>query len=200
MLLEFVSSPAGHLINTGFQLKAESLGESGDSKAIEYNPLDGTCFLSRVLMEGNASNLFTGVRSWYPPNTTCSYRFSVSDPRDRISLQFVWFKVERVSFCEESIRIYDSSQPDPEHLLNKLCDTNKPMGGASKSSYLSEGPVLLIQFSSSSGSLSGSSINYGLDVKRIISSDLENEKMMAQIAASHASLSGDESAGNCTTQ
>lgn len=37
MLLEFVSSPAGHLINTGFQLKAESLGESGDAKAIEVS-------------------------------------------------------------------------------------------------------------------------------------------------------------------
>ena len=35
MLLEFVTSPAGHLMNTGFQIKAETIFESVDSKAIE---------------------------------------------------------------------------------------------------------------------------------------------------------------------
>jgi len=35
MLLEFVTSPAGHLLNTGFQIKAENVHESGDSRALE---------------------------------------------------------------------------------------------------------------------------------------------------------------------
>jgi len=37
MLVEFVSSPAGHLINSGFQLKAENIFESSDSQAIEVS-------------------------------------------------------------------------------------------------------------------------------------------------------------------
>lgn len=38
MLLEFVTSPAGHLINTGFQIKADTISlETGDSKPIEVS-------------------------------------------------------------------------------------------------------------------------------------------------------------------
>ena len=45
MLLEFVTSPAGHLINTGFQIKADTiLLESGDSKPIEVPNSTPTTF------------------------------------------------------------------------------------------------------------------------------------------------------------
>ena len=78
-------------------------------------------------MEANASNLFTNPRSWYPANTTCTYLFTSPKQTDRISLHFVWFRIDRVTLCHESLRIYDSRDPDPDRLMNRLCDTNKPL-------------------------------------------------------------------------
>jgi hypothetical protein len=96
-----------------------------------YSPLQlksgGSCQISRILTEANTSNVFTNLRSWYPANTTCSYRLSVPEIGDRISLHFLWFRIDKISFCAESLRIYDSVEPDRDKLMNKVCDTNKPM-------------------------------------------------------------------------
>ncbi|KAI1295326.1 hypothetical protein HDE_05631 [Halotydeus destructor] len=149
VLVEFVSSPAGHLINSGFQLKADNIFEPTDSQAIEYDPT-GTCVLKKQLVEVNGSNTYTNVRSWYPARTTCSYIFTSIEATDRISLQFLWFRLDRVTLCDENIRIFDGLEPDPKKLMNRLCDTNKPM------------------FYSTSGSFAGSSINYGFEVRRVL--------------------------------
>ena len=103
-----------------------SLSLSLDILLLQLKP-DGSCVISRVLTEANTSNIFTNLRSWYPVNTTCLYRFSVPEAGDRISLHFLWFRIERVSFCGESLRIFDSSDPDLDKLMNKVCDTNKPI-------------------------------------------------------------------------
>src|SRR5687768_9334028 len=67
--------------------------------AHQYKP-DGTCVIKRLLVEVNSSNLFTNVKSWFPPKTTCSYIFEAPQPGDRISLHFLWFRIDRVTLCE----------------------------------------------------------------------------------------------------
>jgi len=52
---------------------------------------------------------------------------------------------------------------------------------------MSTGPVLVIQFSSKIGSLSGSSINYGFDVRRVTQQDAER-MVQTQAAVSLESL------------
>lgn len=42
MLLEFVTSPAGPLLNTGFHFKADSIYDSGDAQSIQVNICDIT--------------------------------------------------------------------------------------------------------------------------------------------------------------
>lgn len=91
---------------------------------------DGTCYLERQLVEANSSNIFTNIRSWYPPKTICSYKFIAPQSEDRISLHFVWFRIDRVTLCEESLRVFDGIEADPKKLMNRLCDTNKPMVSA----------------------------------------------------------------------
>lgn len=58
---------------------------------------------------------------------------------------------------------------------------------------MSTGPVLLIEFSSSIGSLSGSSINYGFDVRRVTEQDfLRKQKDYSSSIMNH------ENTSNCS--
>ncbi len=72
------------------------------------------------------ANLFTNIRSWYPSNTTCLYKFTAHDSKDLISLEFLWFRIERVTLCQESIRLFDGLEADMSTLMTRLCDMNKP--------------------------------------------------------------------------
>lgn len=74
MLVEFISSPAGQLLNTGFHFKAESVHSEAETEH-EYPRLDsnGTCSIERKMRPGEVLT-FGHLRSWYPPNTTCTYR------------------------------------------------------------------------------------------------------------------------------
>jgi hypothetical protein len=73
-----------------------------------------------------SNNKFTNIRSWYAPNTTCLYKFTTSKAQDLISLEFLWFRVERVSLCQENVRIFDGPEADMSTLMTRLCDMNKP--------------------------------------------------------------------------
>uniref|UniRef100_T1KS93 CUB domain-containing protein n=1 Tax=Tetranychus urticae TaxID=32264 RepID=T1KS93_TETUR len=167
MLIEFESSPAGRLVDTGFQIKVETDIITDQGRSIEVSP-DGSCVLQETITDSVDTNVFNNPRSWFPANTTCSYIFTVPNPQDHISIEFLSFTIERITLCEENIRIFDGLEPDPFRLMNILCDTNKPMGGASEPLYTTTGPSLLVQFHSSTGSLDGSSINYRFQVKRIV--------------------------------
>ncbi|XP_053213240.1 uncharacterized protein LOC128396645 isoform X2 [Panonychus citri] len=167
MLIEFESSPAGRLVDTGFQIKIETDIIFDSGRSVEVSP-DGSCLLQETITDSVDSSIFTNPRSWYPGNVTCSYLFTAPDQLDHLSIEFLSFTIERITLCEENVRIYDGPEPDPFRLMNNLCDTNKPMGGASESVYVTSGPSLLVQFHSSTGSLDGSSINYRFQVKRLI--------------------------------
>lgn len=88
---------------------------------------DGSCVLQETITDSVDTNVFNNPRSWFPANTTCSYIFTVPNPQDHISIEFLSFTIERITLCEENIRIFDGLEPDPFRLMNILCDTNKPM-------------------------------------------------------------------------
>jgi len=75
----------------------------------------------------NESVTFTSIKSWYPPNITCTYLFTAPNLNDQISLKFHAFLIDTITLCEESLQIYDASKPDPHKLLTILCDTNRPI-------------------------------------------------------------------------
>lgn len=61
MLLEFVTSPAGPLLNTGFHFKADSIYDSGDAQSIQvniclYRCLDNKCGKCFLMYEDALSN------------------------------------------------------------------------------------------------------------------------------------------------
>ncbi|XP_035230771.1 uncharacterized protein LOC118202696 isoform X2 [Stegodyphus dumicola] len=166
MLVEFVTSTAGPLLNTGFHFKAESVHAETETE-YEFLHLDsnGTCAIDRHLRSGDIAT-FGHLRSWYPVNTTCTYRFTSSED-EILKLTFEFFRMERVTLCEESLKLYDSSSADPSKIISKLCDINKPRTEHPRSIYETSGPGLFVEFNSRIGSLEGSSLSYAFEVRPV---------------------------------
>ncbi|GIY38411.1 hypothetical protein CDAR_367641 [Caerostris darwini] len=165
ILVEFITSNAGPLLNTGFHFKADSIIDPDTSEPLQLR--NNSCFVERYLPE-NKESTFSNLRSWYPPNTTCAYRFYTT-PEDVIRLDFLLFRIERFTMCEESVKLYDASEPSPTKIITKLCDMNK-----AQAVYESTGHYLYVEFVSSKGSLDGSSISYEFQVKSVGASSLES--------------------------
>ncbi|CAG2163014.1 unnamed protein product [Oppiella nova] len=166
MLVEFITSPAGPLLSTGFHFKADAIIDTATHVPIQL--LNGSCVIERELtVDSNVGNSFAPIRSWYPSNTTCLYKFRAKDTKALISLEFISFRVERTTLCQESLRIFDANDADMSALITRLCDMNKPQSGNVRTSYMSSGPALTVQFSSLVGSFDGSSLNYVFEVKLI---------------------------------
>lgn len=73
MFVEFVSSPAGPLLNTGFHFNVGNWPGHVDTAGTRTGACDWM-LSSDALKESNASEgIFLSIAHWYPPNTTCSY-------------------------------------------------------------------------------------------------------------------------------
>lgn len=73
MYVEFVSSPAGPLLNTGFHFNVGNWPGHVDTAGTRTGACDWM-LSSDALKESNASEgIFLSIAHWYPPNTTCSY-------------------------------------------------------------------------------------------------------------------------------
>ncbi|XP_015925064.1 cubilin isoform X2 [Parasteatoda tepidariorum] len=172
ILVEFITSNAGPLLNTGFHFKADSIIDPETSEPLQLR--NNSCFVERYLPE-NKESTFSHLRSWYPPNTTCAYKFYTTS-EDVIRLDFLLFRIERFTLCEESIKLYDASEPNPTKIITKLCDMNK-----AQAMYESTGPSLYVEFVSTRGSLDGSSISYEFQVKSVGASSLESGHACSRI-------------------
>ncbi|XP_054707327.1 uncharacterized protein LOC129217104 [Uloborus diversus] len=166
MLVEFVTSRAGPLLNTGFHFKAESIHSETETE-YQFPRLDGngTCAIERYLRPTDVLT-FGHLRSWYPVNTTCTYRFTASED-EVIRITFEFFRMERVTMCDESLKLYDSPTGDASKIISKLCDINKPRTEHPRSVYETTGPGLFIEFISKIGSLEGSSLSYAFEVRPV---------------------------------
>lgn len=71
--MEFVSSPAGPLLNTGFHFNVGNWPGHVDTAGTRTGVCDWM-LSSDALKDSNASEgIFLSIAHWYPPNTTCSY-------------------------------------------------------------------------------------------------------------------------------
>lgn len=73
MFVEFVTSPAGPLLNTGFHFNVGNWPGHVDTAGTRNGVCDWM-LSSDALKDSNASEgIFLSIAHWYPPNTTCSY-------------------------------------------------------------------------------------------------------------------------------
>ncbi|XP_034238683.1 uncharacterized protein LOC117643728 [Thrips palmi] len=165
LFVEFVTSPAGPLLNTGFHFNVgnwpghvEPVGER-----------TGTCswrLSSKTLSKaGDSEGIFLSVAHWYPPHTSCTYLIQ-GEPNQIVRLYFPSFRINRIESpiepwpgdCGESLTLYDASWPDDSRIIKTFCDTFSR--ALEKHDFVSTGNALFIRFESKTGSYSGSSLYY----------------------------------------
>lgn len=165
MYVEFVSSPAGPLLNTGFHFNVGNWPGHVDTPGVKSGACDW--LLTSEALKSTSANegIFLSIAHWYPPNTTCNYHIQGA-ANEMVRLYFPTFRVNRIEAaieeyprdCGESLTIYDSDHADPARIIKTFCDTfSKPL---EKVDFVSTGRSLFVRFDSRTGSYSGSSLYY----------------------------------------
>ncbi|XP_058796323.1 cubilin [Phymastichus coffea] len=163
LFVEFVSSPAGPLLNTGFHFNVGNWPGHVDTASAK----NGSCdwILSSEALASKDEGIFLSVAHWYPAHTSCTYL--LKGRRGEVArLYFPSFRVNRVESpiqayegdCAESLTLYDADWADDSRIIKTFCDTfSKPM---EKHDFVSSSSALFVRFESKTGSYSGSSLYY----------------------------------------
>ncbi|XP_023224714.1 cubilin-like [Centruroides sculpturatus] len=151
MLLDFVASPAGSLLNDGFYLSVgfERRLQENSGEQISENSFQWT-FESTDKPHG----YFYSLRHWYPARTKCVYRF-LGRHGERVWINFQGFNIRRGYRCRDKLLIFDASWPDTSRLIGGFCGHTRP-----NETMMSSGESLFIQFESIDGSYDGSQFEY----------------------------------------
>lgn len=163
LFVEFVSSPAGPLLNTGFHFNVGNWPGHVDTASAK----NGSCdwILSSEALASKDEGIFLSVAHWYPAHTSCTYLLK-GRKGEIARLYFPSFRVNRVESpiqpyegdCAESLTLYDASWADDSKIIKTFCDTfSKPM---EKHDFVSTSNALFVRFESKTGSYSGSSLYY----------------------------------------
>ncbi|XP_076240876.1 uncharacterized protein LOC143183250 [Calliopsis andreniformis] len=163
LYVEFVSSPAGPLLNTGFHFNVGNWPGHVETAGVR----NGSCdwLLNSESLHSNNEGIFLSVAHWYPPHTSCTYLLK-GRPGEIARLYFPSFRVNRIESpiqpydgdCGESLTLYDADWPDDAKIIKTFCDTfSKPM---EKHDFVSSSNSLFVKFESKTGSYSGSSLYY----------------------------------------
>ncbi|XP_033308372.1 uncharacterized protein LOC117209985 [Bombus bifarius] len=163
LYVEFVSSPAGPLLNTGFHFNVGNWPGHVETAGVRNGSCDWL-LNSESLHSGN-EGIFLSVAHWYPPYTSCTYLLK-GRAGEIARLYFPSFRVNRIESpiqpydgdCGESLTLYDADWPDDAKIIKTFCDTfSKPM---EKHDFVSSSNALFVKFESKTGSYSGSSLYY----------------------------------------
>ncbi|XP_001607708.1 deleted in malignant brain tumors 1 protein isoform X1 [Nasonia vitripennis] len=163
LFVEFVSSPAGPLLNTGFHFNVGNWPGHVDTASAK----NGSCdwILSSENLQPKVEGIFLSVAHWYPAHTSCTYLLK-GRPGEIARLYFPSFRVNRIESpiqpydgdCAESLTLYDADWADDARIIKTFCDTfSKPM---EKHDFVSSSSSLFVRFESKTGSYSGSSLYY----------------------------------------
>jgi hypothetical protein len=163
LYVEFVSSPAGPLLNTGFHFNVGNWPGHVDTASAK----NGSCdwILSSETLQAKDEGIFLSVAHWYPPYTSCTYLLK-GRKGEIARLYFPSFRVNRIESpiqpyegdCAESLTLYDADWADDARIIKTFCDTfSKPM---EKHDFVSTSNSLFVRFESKTGSYSGSSLYY----------------------------------------
>lgn len=165
MYVEFVSSPAGPLLNTGFHFNVGNWPGHVDTAGVKHGACDWLLSSDALKTTSASEGIFLSVSHWYPPNTSCNYHIQGAEG-EIVRLYFPSFRINKIeaairkydSDCAESLTIYDSDRPDPARIIKTFCDTfSRPM---EKVDFVSSSRSLYVRFESKTGSYSGSSLYY----------------------------------------
>ncbi|XP_075165489.1 uncharacterized protein LOC142237917 [Haematobia irritans] len=165
MYVEFVTSPAGPLLNTGFHFNVGNWPGHVETAGIKHGICDWLLSSDSLKDSSASEGIFLSIAHWYPPNTSCSYHIK-GRIGEIVRLYFPSFRINRIESpilkydgdCGESLTIYDSDRADPARIIKTFCDTfSRPM---EKVDFVSTSPSLFVQFESKTGSYSGSSLYY----------------------------------------
>lgn len=73
MYVEFVSSPAGPLLNTGFHFNVGNWPGHVETVGTKHGACDWLLSSDALKATSASEGIFLSVAHWYPPNTSCSY-------------------------------------------------------------------------------------------------------------------------------
>lgn len=73
MYVEFVSSPAGPLLNTGFHFNVGNWPGYVEPAGIKNGVCDWLLSSNALKLTSASEGIFLSVAHWYPPNTSCNY-------------------------------------------------------------------------------------------------------------------------------
>lgn len=165
MYVEFVSSPAGPLLNTGFHFNVGNWPGHVDTAGVKHGACDWHLSSDALKTTSASEGIFLSVSHWYPANTSCNYHIQGTEG-EIVRLYFPSFRINKIEAairkydgdCAESLTIYDSDRPDPARIIKTFCDTfSRPM---EKVDFVSSSRSLYVRFDSKTGSYSGSSLYY----------------------------------------
>lgn len=73
MYVEFVSSPAGPLLNTGFHFNVGNWPGHVEPAGQRHGVCDWLLSSNALKLTSASEGIFLSVAHWYPPNTSCNY-------------------------------------------------------------------------------------------------------------------------------
>ncbi|XP_063224709.1 cubilin [Bacillus rossius redtenbacheri] len=165
LFVEFVSSLAGPLLNTGFHFNVGNWPGHVETAGSRNGTCDWVLSSSDLASSGDSEGIFLSVAHWYPPHTSCTYLMQGSKD-EVVRLYFPSFRINRIESpiqlfdgdCGESLTLYDAAWPDDSRIIKTFCDTfSRAM---EKHDFVSTGNALFVRFESKTGSYSGSSLYY----------------------------------------
>ncbi|CAH0701016.1 unnamed protein product [Spodoptera exigua] len=165
LFVEFVSSPAGPLLNTGFHFNVGNWPGHVEAPGSKVGTCDWLLTAETLKKSGDTEGIFLSVAHWYPPHTSCTYLMQ-GFPGQVVRLYFPSFRINRIESpiqpwtgdCGESLTLYDAPRPDDARIIKTFCDTfSRPM---EKHDFVSTGNAMFVRFESKTGSYSGSSLYY----------------------------------------
>ncbi|XP_067005559.2 uncharacterized protein [Anabrus simplex] len=165
LFVEFVSSLAGPLLNTGFHFNVGNWPGHVETAGSRNGTCDWVLTSEDLASSGDSEGIFLSVAHWYPPHTSCTYLMQ-GQKDEVVRLYFPSFRINRIESpillfdgdCGESLTLYDASWPDDSRIIKTFCDTfSRAM---EKHDFVSTGNALFVRFESKTGSYSGSSLYY----------------------------------------
>ncbi|XP_025419112.1 uncharacterized protein LOC112689555 [Sipha flava] len=166
LFVEFVTSPAGPLLNTGFHFNVGNMPGHMQTAGKKNGSCDWILSSEHLSRDHHTEGIFMSIAHWYPPHTSCTYHL-LGLPNQVVRVYFPSFRVNSIESpvtsdwngdCGESLTLYDAAEPDDTKIIKTFCDTfSKP---AEKHDFISTGNSMFIRFESKTGSYSGSSLYY----------------------------------------
>lgn len=87
MYVEFVTSPAGPLLNTGFHFNVGNWPGHVETAGIKHGVCDWLLSSDSLKDSSASEGIFLSIAHWYPPNTSCSYHIK-GHPGEIVRLYF----------------------------------------------------------------------------------------------------------------